>query len=62
VSCSRSFWPAQGAAQPPARATDGDVVEQGDVCDMCGAAELVWRKCKLVCRNCGTILKSCADL
>jgi len=24
--------------------------------------EVIWRQCKLICRNCGTILKSCADL
>jgi hypothetical protein len=31
-------------------------------CVMCGGATVVWRKCKLVCPSCGTILKSCADL
>jgi hypothetical protein len=33
-----------------------------DVCDVCGAAALVHLKCKVICRNCGTIIKSCADL
>jgi hypothetical protein len=37
--------------------TDGE-----DVCDICGSANVVWRKCKLICLTCGTILKSCADL
>jgi hypothetical protein len=31
-------------------------------CDICGSTRLVWRRCKLVCENCHTILKSCADL
>ena len=31
-------------------------------CDICGVAALRWRKCKLVCENCGAINKSCADL
>jgi hypothetical protein len=31
-------------------------------CDVCGVAALRWRKCKLVCENCGAINKSCADL
>jgi hypothetical protein len=29
---------------------------------MCGSPKLVERKCKVICANCGTILKSCADL
>jgi hypothetical protein len=32
------------------------------VCDVCGSADIVEIKCKVVCRNCGTILKSCSDL
>jgi len=31
-------------------------------CDFCGAEQLVWRKCKLICEACGNINKSCADL
>jgi hypothetical protein len=31
-------------------------------CDICGNDAVEWRKCKLVCTACGTILKSCADL
>ncbi len=33
-----------------------------DVCDVCGFAQLVQIKCKVQCRNCGTILRSCSDL
>jgi hypothetical protein len=33
-----------------------------DVCDVCGSANIKEIKCKLVCQNCGTILRSCADL
>jgi hypothetical protein len=34
----------------------------GETCDRCGVAAVVGRKCKVICLNCGTILKSCADL
>ena len=33
-----------------------------ECCDYCGAAQLVWRKCKLICEHCRQINKSCADL
>jgi hypothetical protein len=33
-----------------------------EVCDICGSNRVVEIKCKVVCLNCGTILKSCADL
>jgi hypothetical protein len=33
-----------------------------EVCDNCGSADTWWRSCKLLCRNCGAIVKSCADL
>jgi len=33
-----------------------------DVCDVCGSANVYEIKCKLICKNCGTILRSCADL
>jgi len=36
--------------------------QTGDVCDVCGSATLEWRKCKLVCLQCRSIVKSCADL
>ena len=32
------------------------------VCEICGAATLTWRNCKLICLNCRSIVKSCADL
>jgi hypothetical protein len=32
------------------------------ICDVCGSDRVSWRSCKLLCLNCGTILKSCADL
>jgi len=37
-------------------------VPKEEPCDMCGSDAVEWRKCKLVCPTCGTILKSCADL
>jgi hypothetical protein len=33
-----------------------------DVCDVCGSTDVWWRNYKLLCRNCGAIVKSCADL
>ena len=33
-----------------------------DVCDVCGSANIKEIKCKLICQNWGTILRSCADL
>jgi hypothetical protein len=33
-----------------------------DYCDYCGSADVAWVKCKLICRNCRQIVKSCADL
>jgi rubredoxin len=32
-----------------------------EVCDVCGSTNVEEIKCKLICRNCGTILRSCAD-
>ena len=31
-------------------------------CDVCGSSDLAEIKCKVICRNCRTILQSCADL
>jgi rubredoxin len=33
-----------------------------EVCDICGSTNIKEIKCKLICQNCGTILRSCADL
>lgn len=33
-----------------------------EICDVCGADRVVWRRCKLICEHCGTIVLSCADL
>jgi hypothetical protein len=33
-----------------------------EVCEVCGSTNIKEIKCKLVCLNCGTILRSCADL
>jgi hypothetical protein len=40
---------------------DQRAVEDETLCDICGMHALVWRKCKLICDNCRTIIKSCAD-
>jgi hypothetical protein len=44
----------------PSRERDGD--RDPACCDVCGVAALIWRKCKLVCENCGAVNKTCADL
>ena len=33
-----------------------------EVCDVCGSSNVKEIKCKLVCQNCGTILRTCSDL
>ena len=33
-----------------------------DVCEVCGSNNVKEIKCKVVCQNCGTILKTCSDL
>ena len=33
-----------------------------EMCDHCGSTDTWWRNCKLLCRACGSIVKSCADL
>ena len=33
-----------------------------ETCDVCGSTDVWWRNCKLLCRRCGSIVKSCADL
>jgi hypothetical protein len=43
-------------------ATPADSTRDPAPCDVCGVPALIWRKCKLVCENCGSINKSCADL
>ena len=35
---------------------------QSESCDRCGSEDTWWRNCKLLCRGCGAIVKSCADL
>lgn len=32
------------------------------ICEVCGSTNVKEIKCKLICQNCGTILRSCADL
>jgi len=51
-----------GAASSERRAAPSDSERDPAPCDVCGLPALVWRKCKLVCDNCGAINKTCADL
>ncbi|MFL5578333.1 MAG: hypothetical protein ACJ79S_20455 [Gemmatimonadaceae bacterium] len=32
------------------------------ICDVCGSTDVREIRCKVICGNCGTILRSCADL
>jgi hypothetical protein len=45
--------------EPDAREYQAAVQES---CDYCSSGRLTWRKCKLICEQCGQINKSCADL
>ena len=38
------------------------VSSEPDVCDVCGSTNILEIKCKVICQNCGTILRSCSDL
>ena len=33
-----------------------------EICDVCGSTDVRQFKCKLICQNCGTILRTCSDL
>jgi hypothetical protein len=48
----------------PSRAPADDRVApvESESCDWCGSTDLWWRNCKLLCRGCNAIVKSCADL
>jgi hypothetical protein len=46
---------------PPVEARQYQAAVQ-EVCDYCSSARITWRKCKLICEQCGQINKSCADL
>jgi hypothetical protein len=48
-------------AAPPPSTPDPDS-PQSEACDLCGSTDTWWRNCKLLCRGCGAIAKSCADL
>ncbi|MHB1223404.1 MAG: hypothetical protein ACYC2G_05060 [Gemmatimonadaceae bacterium] len=50
--------PAGGGDRPPAP----PALEEEESCDWCGSTDTWWRSCKLLCRRCGAIVKSCADL
>ena len=46
----------------PEGETDAPVIDPAEQCDWCGSTDLWWRNCKLLCRSCSAIVKSCADL
>lgn len=51
-----------GDAQHVHRPLPSDSQREETPCDVCGIPVLIWRKCKLVCENCGAINRTCADL
>jgi hypothetical protein len=53
--------PRSGAEQRPPR-NDAPHDAADESCDVCGSTDLWWRNCKLLCRNCQAIVKSCSDL
>ena len=54
-------FPRTGHARP-AGTMEAESAPAAECCDVCGSAALEWRKCKLVCQHCRSIVKSCADL
>jgi hypothetical protein len=60
--------PSQSLREPlvPTRAADAGAGPEpspnAETCDWCGSTDLWWRNCKLLCRSCNAIVKSCADL
>jgi len=49
-------------AAPPGAPPPAQQAPEEETCDVCGSTELWWRNCKLLCRRCQSIVKSCADL
>jgi hypothetical protein len=57
--------PSRREAFPPAPrepVADQPSAAEAESCDWCGSTDLWWRNCKLLCRGCNAIVKSCADL
>jgi hypothetical protein len=57
-----TFPPRALVAASDRAARTEPALEADESCDVCGATTLAWRKCKLVCLSCRSIVKSCADL
>jgi hypothetical protein len=54
-------WSDLVRAPEASKPVDATATAPGIACEVCGSARVVWRACKLVCENCRTILKTCAD-
>jgi hypothetical protein len=56
--------PGRDLPSPASRGPADDRAAPVEVesCDWCGSTDLWWRNCKLLCRSCTAIVKSCADL
>jgi hypothetical protein len=47
---------------PPSKPAAPSPAKSEDLCEVCGSDQVSWRNCKLLCANCKSIVKSCADL
>jgi hypothetical protein len=56
------YVPPVSEMQVSTRVRPGQNVPLLAECDVCGSADLAEVRCKVICRNCRTILQSCADL
>ncbi len=55
--------PTLDSSPTDAAPTHGSASHELDgVCDVCGREELYELKCKVVCGNCRSIVRTCADL
>jgi hypothetical protein len=48
--------PSATSAGPPPE------LDAPTICDVCGSRDLLDVRCKVVCRNCKTVLQTCSDL
>jgi hypothetical protein len=55
-------FPRTGHVRPAGTMEAEPSAQPAESCDLCGSSALEWRKCKLVCMHCRSIVKSCADL
>ena len=52
----------QSPAETPSISDRSSLQQPDETCEICGSADLQEIRCKVVCRNCRTILRTCSDL